>query len=281
MKKLNNKQIKEILDLYIQGKKVTEIANQYDISKASIDYYRKKYHVRAHPYGFHSKKYDINDNAFKNINSEIEAYLLGFIFADGRVTKYYLRLDISEKDKYVLDLLRDYIYPEKHPEYIERILNGKKYLLLCVSNKQICDNIRKFQSNPSKEQFPFLSPEMLPHFIRGIFDGDGSFTFYQKKMRPFLFFLGKEKFLKEMQNHLIKTTGIRRTKLIPLLGIHRLSISSIKDIYFCANYLYETATIYLTRKHEKYIDFLSKCDIIKSKARKIHTKRHKNYEKTC
>ena len=63
------------------------------------------------------KRQYFNENFFESIDSEIKAYLLGFLFADGYVnirrnnTSYRFGVEVSEKDKSILYLFIQYIYP--------------------------------------------------------------------------------------------------------------------------------------------------------------------------
>lgn len=54
-----------------------------------------------------NRKYLLNKNLFKIIDSEWKAYFLGLIFADGNIQKdrYRLTLSLSKKDKEILQKL--------------------------------------------------------------------------------------------------------------------------------------------------------------------------------
>lgn len=66
------------------------------------------------------RKYQVNDNFFKEINSEEKAYLLGFFLADGsyclgsKCTKSYkFSIRLQKEDDSVIKLFKDNIIPDK------------------------------------------------------------------------------------------------------------------------------------------------------------------------
>ena len=134
----------------------------------------------------YNKKY-LNYNFFNQIDSEIKAYLLGFIFADGCIierhnrNEYGFKISISEKDKKMLHLFQQYINPySKISIRAEHICMGtltKKINSISFRHKQIYDDLNRLGCCARKtyleNSIPNMNKKYISHFIRGYFDGDG------------------------------------------------------------------------------------------------------------
>jgi hypothetical protein len=100
---------------------------------------------------------------------------------------------------------------------------------------------------------------LLHHFIRGYFDGDGCIT-YGGNGQPNVNFTGNNDFLLPLQSILVEKAGVRLTKP----STRRLESPNIITIMWGGrgnarklfNYLYKDATIFLNRKHDKFLKYL-------------------------
>lgn len=128
-------------------------------------------------------------NYFNVINTEAKAYLLGFILADGCIQQGYgvnsIRLNNSTDDIEVGELFQKEIFPGNKLCFRKNI--GKKDSFnIKGSSKEIIADLAKFNVKPNKTydinfkfNFNTLPVKFLRHFIRGFFDGDGTFTNYR------------------------------------------------------------------------------------------------------
>lgn len=99
--------------------------------------------------------------------------------------KTTISLSLQEKDRDILEKLRIDAGSNKPLRFISserKRNNGEGYnykdkYALTVCNKHWCERLSELGCVPNKSlvlKFPdYLSDEMLPHFIRGYFDGDG------------------------------------------------------------------------------------------------------------
>lgn len=145
------------------------------------------------------RKY-FNEIFFEVIDSEIKAYLLGFIFADGCVIErhrgskkgheYGLRVNVAEKDKNIVFLLQQFIFPYikiriKKESIIEVGYLRKPQYEISLYSKKLFTDLCNLGCYPRKtyleNHIPDISEELKIHFIRGYFDGDGSASNYLKK----------------------------------------------------------------------------------------------------
>lgn len=214
----------EYIGQHLSGLK---IAKKYDISAPAIYHWFQKLGLKARDDREKTLKYTCDSNYFEKIDREDKAYWLGFIYADGYITKRgdggspRLGIAISEKDKKHLEYFR-YCIKTNAPinTYTQKggYGNNTVYCRIIISDPKIVNdlidkgcyynktNIVKF---PTREQVP---EDMIKHFIRGYFDGDGSI--YENKTGFGFSFCGTDDLLNGIIDELIKN-GItdRRAKL--------------------------------------------------------------------
>lgn len=86
--------------------------------------------------GYRNSKREIRINFFTDIQTEIQAYLLGFYVADGNLNlkRNTIRVKINEKDKEIIDLYQKFISPEA------RIRKNESFTMIGTTNKLITVN---------------------------------------------------------------------------------------------------------------------------------------------
>lgn len=116
---------------------------------------------------------------FDKISNHTEAYILGFIYADGFVMgKPFNRFGImlARRDEELLKDISSYISDEVPLKYDER--GEFKSVRLIICRKELIENLNKLGVLPNKTHIDFGLPnipkEFILSFIRGYFDGDGS-----------------------------------------------------------------------------------------------------------
>lgn len=256
----------KIIELY-KNKTIKEISNQIKRSPTYISNVLKKYNIDT------SIRINfVNEEYFENINTENKAYWLGFLYADGNVSKeqYSIKLALGIKDithliKYKNDLnISNEI----------KILNGTNNNYLCslsINSIKMCKDLIKIGCVSRKSmiiKFPELDTKLLRHFIRGYFDGDGCISI-KKYALSLNFTSGNHLFLEKISEYLINRK-VHRRKNFSTLDYN--SFEHIQEIY---NYLYSNSNIYLDRKKDKF-DYLiaNKNDILF----KINENRRKQYK---
>lgn len=196
---------------------------------------------------------------FEIIDTEEKAYWLGFLYADGYISKNENKIELSlaEKDFNHVLKFKNFIgknnkisYREKTKayRYSFRSTICKEDLINkgCIPNKSL---LLKF---PTEKQVP---KNLIRHFIRGYFDGDGWFTNTESCFQ--IGIIGTEDFIKGFLDTLTnintknKIFNVHREN-----GAKRYVIGSLQDVTNFLNYIYSNCNIYLDRKYEKYKDFL-------------------------
>ena len=211
------------------------------------------------------RKFLVDDNYFKNQSSNM-AYILGFWAADGNVssTENRLDLELASVDIDILEKIRAEIKSER-PIKSYRCENGYTKNKLLFWSSKIKSDFIKYGIVPNKTyskdfSMPYeLDKKYWIDYIRGFFDGDGSITKNQYSIAFHLnsvnySFLETIKiFLKEYYNITtnISTTGMKNRN-IPMYRLYCYS-DEVKKIF---DILYTPNSLFLIRKHEKWIELL-------------------------
>lgn len=207
-----------------------------------------------------SKRPFSNRYIFKNIDTEEKAYWLGFLYADGSVgsTDNRIELGLAEKDLHHIEKFKHFINLDNKISYRPKLKSYRysfrdaefKRILIekgCVPKKSL---ILTF---PTEEQVP---DNLIRHFIRGYFDGDGCFS--NTDYCFMVEFISTENFIRGCLSKLPSTLR----KDLKIKDVHRpdgakkYGFYSYNDISVFLNYIYKDSTIYLDRKYALYKDFI-------------------------
>lgn len=127
-------------------------------------------------------KYSFNRNAFASIQTEEDAYILGFITADGYLCESHSNVSIQlhERDIDILHKINTYLCSNVPIQHFSHAITGNPLCKLYLSSVQIIQNLKQYglhQAKSLKEKFHQDIPEhLLRHYIRGLIDGDGFIT---------------------------------------------------------------------------------------------------------
>ncbi len=214
-----------------------------------------------------------NEDYFDEINTELKAYLLGFFLADGCIVQpssgnKCISMCLQEQDEYVLEWFLKEIAPNGKISRHKKKSTGKVQCNIKFTSKVMSDKLEEIYGiKPRKTRdinftFPFdkIPNDLIHHFIRGFFDGDGWITEYSKDSNggtlvpqfgfvstslPFILQL-KEILPKFTEPRIITQEGKNSTyyQLIYSCGHERVPL--IKA------WLYHKANYYLQRKYDKF-----------------------------
>ena len=95
----------------------------------------------------------------------------------------------------------------------------------------------------------------MPHYIRGLYDGDGVCAKTNEYLRVGYCAYHKS-FTKSYQEFLINTLGLKENKLFNTGNCWDCSWSKREDLEKFYNYIYKDATIFLQRKYDKLKNYL-------------------------
>lgn len=274
----------KLIEKYYSGElKFKELCEIYQVSIPTMYKYFDKFGIKRR---LNIVKESIRHDFFDKIDSEEKAYILGFYIADGSVYKggthqgYKFSIGISALDIDILEKIRDILSPNANINFSDERINnyGIKTNTMCklnISSKDIvntlCDlGLGENKTYLSKSIVNIIPEELMLHFIRGYFDGDGHIG-YSKVSKKHITKENKEKsynyinynfsiisldhsILLEVSNFL-EGLNFTISKYISkdclTISIHKKS--EIESIF---NLLYKDSTLFMNRKYNKFKEIL-------------------------
>lgn len=239
----------EVIDKIRAGFNVKQIAEQFGIHRQTLI-------GKMQQWQLNQQKIKFNHDFFENIDCEEKAYWLGFLMADGCVQvitsfKSRISLYISAKD---LEHLKKWHKSINSINKIYTKLNGNNLMSMSQHySKKMAQDLINLGCTPRKThtcQFPNIRQDLINHFVRGYFDGDGCayWNLMKKHITPQLqlSICGTYDFLTKLKEILNINT-----KLNFHTNIYVLSAAGNKQCKKIVDWMYKDATIYLQRKYDK------------------------------
>lgn len=239
----------EFKELYIKCKTIKSLANELNVSDKTISRVLKEFNIpRLQNLG--NKKHNCNESFFEVIDTEEKAYWLGFIYADGCVYQgtgktYRFQINLKDSDDGHLNKLNKSLDSDYKLTYYT--VNNYKAVSLKINSTKMCKDLIKLGVTERKSNtilFPQCIPDdLIRHFIRGYFDGDGcvSMSINNNFKKSFMVCSGSESFIDSICNILNIQKYIKDNVIVASTS----DTNKICDIY---KFLYDNATIYLGRK---------------------------------
>ncbi len=260
---------------YILGNlKMKDVYEKYEVNQNAMDYFfaEKGYIKRST-----LRKENIKTNIFNPVNTPEAAYILGFYITDGCLNGNKFVITLNEKDKEILEKIRDYMSPITKLIYKKETINKQgivshpmysfafacKEIVSCLEDLGLGKN-KTYLSKSIKNVVP---KELMWDFIRGYWDGDGCIsssnvtknvkeTSYNYINIGFTIISKDPDILNEMNEFFIEE-GIN-THVYPdnkgnyLVGTH--SKSEVEKIY---NKLYTSSNLFMERKRTRFNEIMT------------------------
>lgn len=271
---LSEEEIANIVDMYQNNVSLREIEKITNHGRGALARMLQELNVKTTS-GNHYRKYFFDFDFFSKIDNELAAYWLGFLYADGSVEavtahgygQRAFKLALAEQDREILEHFKEDLkssYPIREDNSIcsenEQVkliheLRSEKTVqdlerLGCVPRKSL---ILTF---PSEEQVP---RNLINHFIRGYFDGDGSITSYQEKEnhspKYTVNFVGTEEFIKALAEY-IPYSSIYPDKRRS--NSWYVNVGGNRQVAKFYHQIYDGATRYMKRKYDKFQPLIKK-----------------------
>lgn len=215
-----------------------------------------------------------NQDFFEKIDSELKAYLLGYIVADGCITIEHrkekpnnpirkVQFQPSIDDLQVITLMRDVIAPNNKLTIVKsKRLNRKDTIKLRLANTKIVnDLINLYSIHPRKTydknfKFPNMDKQFKRHFIRGFIDGDGSIG-----QRHFSMIVNSKLFLEDILKEFLEEIPDLKyyiceenRKFTTYYSLHfSVNKKSRVDLF---NFIYKDSIYKLDRKYNKALNIV-------------------------
>ena len=233
---------------------------------------REYIHRRMRKYGFKTRTrpeawkhrgsddvYEINEAFFHNWSKEM-AYILGFILTDGNISDDNNQVGIKIKDVELLEKIRTKL-ESNHPIKFQKEYDTYRF---GFARGKMVDKLRELGITNNKSldiEFPKVPDKFMSHFIRGVFDGDGSVFFESRNKKSPLrvsFTSGSKKFITALEDIIHTQAGVSKRTIYKL---HRKNTSYYirychKDSLKFFAYIYADAdeSMWLERKHRKFLE---------------------------
>lgn len=224
-----------------------------------------------------NRTHNLDISYFDEINTPEKAYWLGFIWADGNITKTSkrssganrLRLTQKWTEKQHLEKFKQAINADYEIKPIYHA-NDKTVAQLDINCRPLCNalSLLGYDVKTKRTSLPQIDQDLIPHFIRGYFDGDGCLSLYTQKIKKWTVnkqefsITGSKIFIEKIKKILTENAHVTPEIAIKFYKKSQFSASvrygKISDIVKLYEYLYQNANVYLETKHQKFVEFLSR-----------------------
>lgn len=208
-----------------------------------------------------NSKYKQNGEYFEHIDTQEKAYWLGFIMADGHVSPRFNRLSIglkrSDKEhlqKFLYDINSDRVVEDYEVTLPTSVVKMSRIIITSRDFIKPLLDLGFTNQKSLKEFIPEIPSNLVRHFIRGYFDGDGSLYFKEKpRKRRKVSILGGQEYLQNLKKEIQDREDIlcsvkNKNKDLFYLNIDDNHCSLFMD------WIYFNSKIHLNRKYEKYLE---------------------------
>lgn len=240
----------QIKQEYNNGMSLTSIGKKYHVDRGKLSKRLKKDGVEIIN---HQNEVTFNENFFDVIDTEEKAYWLGFMYADGYVSKKDGGIELSLKSSDINHLrkfTKSLDFTNKHlfqDDIRCRITFRNKHMRQSLINLGCVPQKSLILTCPNKTQVPSF---LFNHFARGYVDGDGyigiGLNHKKERTKPRINVLGTEKFLTGFVSNLGWKNNIRKHNNIFCVEY------SGKYVMDYLDQIYSNAMFYLDRKYEIY-----------------------------
>ena len=235
--------------------------------------------------------YNFNQDFLSELNTPEKAYFLGLMYSDGCVYKdkswenYSVTFGQTELNKDIVYKINDLL--ESEYPILTTLRGSNMFYYVHYKSKQMFEDLNNLGVQPCKSLdcvFPSKLPDrLMPHFIRGLFDGDGCvWNGKRKKMivkdekhpgktrerivhNVKFTYTGNYQFVNALQDYLVCKLGFKKTKLNfskakETKHICTMEYSGRKQLKKFYDFIYKDATIYGNTKKLKFEEIFCALD---------------------
>lgn len=260
---------------------LSEHFSEYSIQELADKLYRtpNSVKVKANKLGLKKYPYNCDYKFFSRIDTEDKAYWLGFISADGWVSINHdtnsgclgIELQASDIDhlrKCNKSLSGNYKIVNRQSTYSISTNPDKvnDHCMLRIYSISLVRDLMKLGVVPNKTygmDLPIIPDELMRHYIRGYFDGDGCVRIRTRQTKkgakryPICDIVSYNKiFLEQLRSYLYSHENICSYIYKDKEHCYRLYIHKLDHTISFLNYIYNDSNVYLDRKYYKYKEIL-------------------------
>lgn len=240
--------------------------------------------IKAGRMGLKKSPYTCNYHYFDNIDSEDKAYWLGFLAADGWISRNeksrssVVGVELQYKDinhlrKFNKSIKGNYRITDRWKVCsLSKNTDKKNHQCAIRIFSSIMYNSLLNKGFTNTKTYDFYIPEiredLIRHYIRGYFDGDGCFIFTNKSFGIYLLTASKRfdedisKLLEENNYHICKSSYLSDYNTL----MYKINLYYLQDKLRFLDWIYKDCNIYLDRKYKKYLKVKNKYEHAQSLA---------------
>lgn len=202
----------------------------------------------------------LQENYFKHIDDEFKAYFLGLIITDGCIHNNkrgtnMVCITLQDSDRDILQEFTQCVGSNK-----KVTSDGRGCYGIQILSNEMCNDLSQHGVIPNKSLqtiFPKNIPvKMYRHLIRGLIDGDGSYSFYSREnqsrhshTKAIRFCQGNRRFIEDMIDFLSCTVGVSKPSIYQEKeNLWSVAYRKDEDMVKLINFMYKDARIYIKRK---------------------------------
>jgi len=263
----------KVCELYDENLTCMKIGEMLNLSNTTVGDILKRYGYEIRSTKHYTRVYSLDESYFSKIDNEHKAYWLGFLAADGYNNEKYgfIKIALNGNDFNHIDKFKADI---QYTGRTIRLITSQNHdvVRVCVSSRTMSDDLVKLNIVQGKSFTVDISdkiPEyLIRHFIRGYFDGDGGFNFYEKRPGNTTFHItGNSLMINSIQDYLVLKLNLQKTQFY-----QRFKDCEVYTMRYCGNpqvskiikFLYSGSTVSMDRKFvtaEKIMSFDGKLKV--------------------
>lgn len=206
----DEEQIKQIVGLYSGGMSLVKILAQIGshTSTTQLQKLLVSRNVSIRPKNGQNIQYPCRDDFFGNPHSPEKCYILGWLYTDGyiqEIPRQSITIELKNTERAIVEYIRDQLCPSK-PLHDTR----KDTSVFSTHCKQIHRDLIGLGLRQAKSltvQYPaWLWPDLFPHFLQGVIEGDGC-VYFGKQFS--VSFCGSSPMIRQLAEYVTQTYEIK------------------------------------------------------------------------
>lgn len=266
--KITQGMIDRVCKEYQDGLSQDEVAKNNKTSRKTVRKILKDNNIPIRKPEEWLRQYDLNQEYFDVIDTQNKAYFLGFMYADGYVSKINncIQLNLQSRDLHILESFKKELKCIDKPLYFDQRSksnpNHKDIFSLRIESEHMHNSLCNLGVVPKKSHiltYPFfLDQELHRHFIRGAMDGDGCIhatnLSNEKEIRS-VDICGTYNFCSGLKTIIESNLDIHCSLILTnkKSNTYKITISGRNQCISFLDWIYTDAELFLYRKYETYL----------------------------
>lgn len=250
--------------LYLKGLNQRQISEEILVSGAAIRKYLKEQNIPTRSTSECNMRYKRNKHYFDEIDTPNKAYILGLLYADGcnHTLHNSITLVLQAEDIQVIERVKQELEYEGNIRFSAKDKpQYKDKYILCINDEYMSNQLNKIGMVNNKSlilEFPKCVPmNLINHFVRGYFDGDGCIYLNKEIRKTEICIVGTFDMVKRMHDIAVLmncSCSICHPKQSGESNTYTLRVNGYHNVKNFMNWMYDNADIKMERKYNKYLE---------------------------